>query len=162
MFLELDEIAREIYLKYRYALIYIGVDLAREDIQEAFVNCAFGMEAALQAVITYWQYKQQNQEVFYANAALIESLNEHWQPFDWQDRYLDDPRFQSPCLLWWEEAGKRWGIEERNQLIADVNQTDLGDEYILLRSGAKVSLAIARSKGWEWLEELVQSRSAEV
>jgi hypothetical protein len=157
MIAELDEIALEIYRQYRHALIYIGVDLSSEDVREAIVNCSFGMEAAFQAVITYWQYKQQRQEPFYPNAALIEALNEHWQPFNWRDEYLEDVRFKSPCSIWWEEAGKLWGEETRNQLIADVNKSDRGDEYILLRSGEKISLAIARSKGWEWLWDYINS-----
>jgi hypothetical protein len=76
----LDEIEQEIYRKYRHALKSIGVDLSREDIQETLINCNFGMEAAFQAVITYWKYKQQRQETFYPSAALIQALNEHWQP----------------------------------------------------------------------------------
>jgi hypothetical protein len=151
----LDEIELEIYRKYRNALRAIGVDLSREDIQETLINCNFGMESAFQAVITYWKYKQKLKEAFYPNAALIEALNEHWQPFDWRDEYLEDPSFKSPCLLWWEEAGKRWGEDKRNQLIADVNETDRGDQYILLRSGEKISLAIAKSKGWEWLDNFI-------
>ncbi|WP_281169217.1 hypothetical protein [Stanieria cyanosphaera] len=39
------------------------------------------------------------------------------------------------------------GIDLRNQLIADVSQTDSGDEYILLKTGEKFSLKIAKLRG---------------
>ena len=155
---ELGEIEREIYRKYKPALRYIGVDLTREDVQEAILSCYCGMESAFQAVIVYWQYKQQQQEPIYPNAALVEALKEHWQPFHWQDKYLDDPRFKSPCLIWWEEAAKIWGIELRNQLIADVNETDAGVEHILFKNGAKISLRIANLRGWDWLLEYARSQ----
>ena len=118
------------------------------------------MEAAFQAVISYWKYKQQRQEKFYPNATLIEALKEHWQPFDWQDEYLADSRFKNPCLIWWEEAGEIWGDELRNQLIADVNETDMGDEYILLKTGEKISLKIARLRGWNWVLDYARSQSS--
>ena len=158
MFNELDEISQEIYKKYKPALRSIGVDFSQEEVQEAINNCFFGMEEAFQAVIVYWRYKKQNQEPFYPNAALIESLYEHWKPFDWQDKYLEDSRFKSPCLLWWEEAEKVWGQEIRNKLIADVNETNGGDEYILLKNGVKISLQIAKLKGWDWVKNYAQSQ----
>lgn len=158
MITELDEISQEILRKYRTALKYIGVDFAREDVREAIINCYFGMEEAFQAVIVYWKYKQPRNEKFYPNAAFIEAINEHWQPFDWKDEYLNDSNFKSPCLLWWEEAAKIWGIDLRNQLIADVNETASGEEYILLRSGEKISLKIAELKGWDWVLNYAQSQ----
>ncbi|MBE9169949.1 hypothetical protein IQ238_21315 [Pleurocapsales cyanobacterium LEGE 06147] len=157
MFSELDEISQEILRKYRTALKYIGVDFTREDVREAIINCHFGMEESFQAVIAYWRYKQQRKEEFYPNAALIEAINVHWQPFDWQDEYLNDSNFKTPCLLWWEEAAKIWGKDIRNQLIADVNETPFGEEYILLRSGEKISLKIAKLKGWDWVFNYAQS-----
>ena len=159
MFNELDETAREIYKKYKPALKYIGIDFSQEEVREAIINCYFGLEEAFQAVIVYWQYKTQNQEQFYPNAALIEALNEHWKPFNWRDKYLEDSRFKSTYLLWWEEAGEIWGQEIRNKLIADVNETDLGDEYILLQNGKKISLQIAKVKGWDWVKNYAQSQT---
>ena len=159
MLYELDEISQKIYCKYKTALKYIGVDFAQEEVQEAIIYCHFGMEEAFQAVIVYWRYKKQTQEQFYPNAALIEALNEHWKPFDWQDEYLQDPCFKSSCLLWWEEAEKVWGTEIRNQLIADVNETKFGDEYILLKNGDRISLKIAQLKGWDWVLNYAQSHT---
>ena len=79
---------------------------------------------------------------------LIKALNNHWKPLNWRDEYLNDERLKSPCLVWWEELGKIWGIDTRNQLIADVNETDSGEEYILLATEQKISLRIARFKGF--------------
>ena len=158
MFNQLGQIEQEIYRKYKPALKYIGVDFSREDIQEAILYCSWGLESAFQAVIVYWKYKKQQQEIIYPNAALIEALKEHWQPFDWQDKYLDDSRFKSPCLIWWEKAGDIWGADLRNQLIADVNETDLEGEYILLKTGEKLSLKIANMRGWDWVLNYARSQ----
>ena len=40
---EIDEITQKIFNKYKYALAYIGFDLDREEVQEAIINCFFGM-----------------------------------------------------------------------------------------------------------------------
>ena len=156
---QLDEITKDIYRKYKPALKYIGVDFYREDVQDAINYCYLGMEEAFQAVISYWLWQQKtNKQIDYPSALLIEALNDHWQPYHWEDEYLHDSRFKSPCLLWWEEAGKIWGTDLRNQLIADVNETDSGEEYILLHTGEKISLGIARSKGWDWVLDYAQKQ----
>ena len=153
---ELDDIEREIYRKYKPALQYIGVDFSRADIQTAIINCYSGMESAFQAVISYWIYKRQNQEKIYPNAALIEALNNHWQPFNWQDEYLNDSRFESICLVCWSEIGEVWGEDVRNELIADIYEANNAEVYILLKTGAKISLTIAELRGWDWVLEYAQ------
>ena len=155
---ELGETEKEIYLKYRTALKYIGVDFAREDVREAILNCYVGLEAGFQAVIAYWIYKMQHKERIYPNATLIEAIKERWQPFGWQDRYLKDSRFKSPVLIWWEDAGEIWGANIRNQLIADVNETEAGEEYILLKTGEKIPLRIAKLRGWDWMLDYARSQ----
>ncbi|WP_083856863.1 hypothetical protein [Stanieria cyanosphaera] len=62
---ELDEITKEIYDRYKSALQYLGVDFFHEDVQEAIINCSYGLESAFQAVISYCKYKQQKQEQFF-------------------------------------------------------------------------------------------------
>ena len=152
MFNQLDEITQDIYRKYRPALKAIGVDLAREDVREAIINCYFDLESAFQRVIEYWYGLQKNnKKIDYPSALLIKALNNNWKPLNWRDKYLNDERLKSPCLVWWEEVGKIWGIDTRNQLIADVNETDSGEEYILLTTGEKISLRIARLKGFKWV-----------
>ncbi len=158
MFNDFDEITREIYKKYKPALKYIGVDLSREDVQEAINNCSNDLETAFQAVIAYWKYKKEQKQQFYGSAALIEAISNHWQPIDWKDSYLDDKRFKSPCVIWWEAVAKVWGEGVRNNLIADVNETDRGEEYILLKTGEKISLEIAEMRGFNWVLGYAQEK----
>ena len=153
---KLDDIEREIYRKYKPALQYIGVDFGREDIQTAIINCYSGMESAFQAVISYWIYKRQNKEKIYPNAALIEALNNHWQPFNWRDEYLNDSRFQSICGVCWSEIGEIWGEDVRNELIADIYEANNAEVYILLKTGEKISLTIAELRGWDWVLQYAQ------
>lgn len=159
MFEELDEITKEIYRKHRPALRHIGVDFSREDVQEAIIYCSVGIESAFQRVIEYWiNLQKNNQKIDYPSALLIQALNNHWTPRNWRDEYLNNPRFKSPCLIWWEEAAKIWGTDIRNQLIADVNETDSGEEYILLATGEKISLKIANLRGWDWILEYAKEK----
>lgn len=161
MFNELDTVTKEIYCKYKPALKYIGVDFSREDVQEAINYCYVGIESAFQAVISYWIWQQQsNKKIDYPNALFIEALSDRWKPYNWKDEYLNDSRFKSSCLIWWEEAGKRWGTDLRNKLIADVNETDTGEEYILLTSGEKMSLNITKIRGWDWALNYAQEKQA--
>jgi hypothetical protein len=142
------EIKEEIFSKYKYALMYIGVDLMREDVQEALLNCVEGFEDAIRATIAYWYWLTENSQPFYANACLLQAIDQHWIPRYWKDEYLDNPNFRSPSSVWWEQIGKVWGTDLRNQTIADINE-----DYILLRTGKKVSLSIATRWGWERLRE---------
>lgn len=158
MLQQLDDIELEIYRKYQPALRYIGVDFSRDDVQTAIINCYSGMEAAFQAIISYWIYKRQNKEKMYPNAALIEALNNQWKPFNWRDEYLNDSRFKSLCLVWWEEASQVWGEDIRNELIADVYEANNGEIYILLKTGEKISLTIAELRGWNWLLNYARSQ----
>ena len=158
MLAELTEIEREIYFKYKPALQYIGVDFSREDIQTAIVNCYSGMESAFQAIISYWFYKRQQKEPIYPNAALIEALNNHWQPINWQDEYLNDARFKSLSLVVWEEMAEVWGEATRNEIIADVYEANNGEIYILLITEAKISLTIAELRGWDWVLNYARSQ----
>ena len=148
--LEIDEITREIFEKYKYALTYIGVDFEREDVQDAVASCAYGMEAAFQSTICYWLWKKNNHQQFdYPSAFLIKALAQQWKPINWSDQYLDNPNFKGSCQRWWEEAAVRWGRELRSELIADVAETIGGEEYILLRSGKTLSLNTAKVWGWQ-------------
>ena len=158
---EVDEITIEIFDKYKYALDYIGVNFSRADVQLAIMNCVFGMEAALQATITYWYYLQNNnQKLEYPSAFLIEALSNNWQPKNWKEEYLDNPNFKSPCLRWWDEAANVWGRDVRNSLIADVSEDEYGHERILFRSGEKLSLRIAKRWGWQKVLEYAEDVNA--
>jgi hypothetical protein len=151
--IEIDELVKEIFNQYKYALAYIGIDFEREDVQDALSSCLVGMEEAFQATIDYWFWKRKIQEEFeYPNAFLIKALNEQWKPKNWQDAYLDHPAFKSPCQLWWEEAAEAWGADLRNQLVADVRETENGSEEIVFMSGR--TLGLRRAKAWGWQKVL--------
>ncbi|MGD1918191.1 MAG: hypothetical protein ACFCAD_04490 [Pleurocapsa sp.] len=158
MFKELDDIELAIYRKYKHALQYIGVDFSQEEVQTAIINCYSGMESAFQAIISYWIYKRKNREAIYPNAALIEALNNHWQPYNWHDQYLSDSRFKSLSLVCWEEIGEVWGENVRNELIADIYEANNGEVYILLKTEQKISLTIAELRGWDWVLDYAQEK----
>ncbi|HLP87383.1 MAG TPA: hypothetical protein VK184_02110 [Nostocaceae cyanobacterium] len=143
-----------IFSKYKYALAYIGVDFSQEDVQEALLNCFDGFENAIRATIVYWYWLEKNSKPFYPNPCIIQAMKERWSPPYWQDSYLENPNFQSPCHVFWEEARKVWGFDLRNQLIADINSDERGFEYVMLRNGKTISLSGAKRLGWEKLQEL--------
>jgi hypothetical protein len=143
----------EIFSKYKYALAYIGVDFSQEDVQEALLNCVDGFEDAIRATIAYWYWLKEHSSPFSPNRCIIKAINDRWDSRYWKDCYLDNPNFKSPCEIFWEQAGKAWGIALRNQVIADVNSDDNGFEYVLLRNGKKFSIAVAKRVGWERLKE---------
>ncbi|MGL5871197.1 MAG: hypothetical protein ACRC2R_02315 [Xenococcaceae cyanobacterium] len=150
MFNELDEITQEIIRNYKPALTAIGIDFTREELQEAISDCDCGLESAFQATISYWIWKQQIEEKFqYPNAFLIKAIRDNWQPFTWQDDYLNHPKFKSNGQIWWEEAAKIWGQDLRNSLVADVSDRDGGEEYIVFTSGKQMSLKVAKVWGWQ-------------
>lgn len=151
------EIKEEIFSQYKYALIYIGVDLSKEDIQDALLNCNEGFEDAIRATIAYWYWLTENSQPFYANATLLQAIAQRWDSRYWKDEYLENPNFKSPAQLFWEEAARTWGTDERNQLIADVTE-----DYIFLCTGTRLSFAVATRWGWERLREYARAQTLEV
>jgi hypothetical protein len=80
-------------------------------------------------------------------------MNDGWDDRYWEDSYLDNPNFKNPCDIFWEEVGKVWGFDVRNQIIADVNSDHKGYEYVMFRNGKTISLLAAKRLGWERLKE---------
>ncbi|NEQ12060.1 MAG: hypothetical protein F6K63_01485 [Moorea sp. SIO1G6] len=162
-YLEVDPVTQEIFQQYKYALAYIGVDFDREDVQAAVIGCSQGMEPAFQTTISYWIWKQNNYEKFeYPSAFLIKALNQQWTPKSWSNEYLDNPKFKSPCQLWWEKAAEKLGKDVRNSLIADVAEKESGYQYILLMSGQTISLEIVNNWSWEkFYEYAIESKRQE-
>ena len=150
---KLDEFEFEVFRIYKKALLHIGVNFDREDVLDAIVYCSFNMEDAFRSTIEYW-YTGKMQ---YPSAFLISALNEGWKPRRWRDEWLEDPNFKSPCLLWWEEAAFGLGVGKRNALIADVTEDERGKEYVLFTNGKTITLARAKSLGWERLLEYAES-----
>jgi hypothetical protein len=100
-------------------------------------------------VIAYWyQLQKEKKSLQYPSACLIAALSERWQPVQWKSEYLHHPDFKSSCVIWWEKAAEVWGESIRNQLIADVIETDEGYEYILFTSGVTLPLRLAQIWGW--------------
>lgn len=148
--LEIDEAEKEIFNRYKYALAHIGVDFEREDVQDAIRGNLHALETAFQATISSWVRRQKNgQSLEYPSAYLIKVLNNPWPVRDWRDEYMDNPEFKSRCQLWWEKAAESWGTDTRNQLVADVRETESGYEYILFRSERTLPLRTALAWGWE-------------
>ena len=147
------EVRDEIFSKYKYALAHIGVDFYQEDVQEALLNRIEGFEDAIRATIAYWYWLEKQSRPFYANACIIQAMNEGWDSGYWKDSYLDNPNFKNPCNIFWEEVGKVWGFDVRNKIIADVNSDDKGYEYLMFRNGKTISLLAAKRLGWERLKE---------
>ncbi|RMF20531.1 MAG: hypothetical protein D6756_14060, partial [Cyanobacteria bacterium J083] len=124
------------------------------------INCSANLEPALQRTIEYWLYLTINQQkIFDPNAILIAAIKDNWQPHNWQEKYLQYPQLKSPCLVWWEEAGKAWGEAERDKLIADVYENKSGEKYILLQSNQKINLKIAKMKGLDWVKNYAQTEN---
>ncbi|MCD8485876.1 MAG: hypothetical protein LRZ84_03755 [Desertifilum sp.] len=145
-----------IFSKYKYALAYIGVDFSEENVQEALLNCMDGFEKALRATIAYWYWLKQHSEPFYPNACIIKAISDGWDDRYWKDSYLENPNFRNPCDIFWEEAGKVWGIEFRNRSISNIGSDDNGIDYITFFNQKKLPLLSARRIGWERLKEYVQ------
>lgn len=142
---ELDEFGLEVFRIYKQALLHIGVNFDREDVQNAIVYCSFNMEDAFRRTIEYWRTGKMQ----YPSAFLISALNEGWKPYRWDDQWLEDPDLKNACLKWWDEA--EVGLRGyRNVMIADVTEDSHG-EYILFTNGRTMSLATAKSIGWERL-----------
>jgi hypothetical protein len=155
------EIKQEIFDKYKYALLVIGVEFSDENIQEALMNCDSGFEDALRATIAYWYWLRNRGETFYANSCLLSAIRHNWSSRYWRDEYLDNPDFKNPCELFWEDAAEYLGYDLRNQAIIDTKERDDGDIYILFCSGTTLRLTQAQRNGWNWLKQYAQQQIEE-
>lgn len=114
----LGEVEREIFQKYKNALVAIGVDLAEESVIDIIEGCSYNLEPKFQAVISYWCWLQnQGRELGDANQLLIEAFTRNWTPIEWQDEFLNNPNFKSPAQKWWEMARQ---VKVLNNLVIDV------------------------------------------
>ncbi len=159
----MDQDILTILRQYQAALIFIGIDFSREDVQEALQETFDGFEDALMAVISYWKWKKEKLE--YPSRVLIDALQEGWKPFDWDDRWMQDPRFVPPSQKWWKEAELWMGRDLRNWLIIDVvdnppSYSSLG--YIVFRNKETLSFETAKRLSWEELIEYAKERAEEV
>jgi hypothetical protein len=153
------EIKDEIFNTYKYALVYIGVNFEREDVQDALLISSTGMEDALRTTIAYWYWKEEKKEEFdYPSAFLIQALEGQWKPYNWKDSYLDNPNIKNPCLIWWNDAAREWGQDFRNKWVVDVSDNS-GEIMIEFATRNRISLGIAKRWGWQRLKEYVLEQS---
>lgn len=151
------EAIKEIILKYKNALVYIGVDFDYERIIDVIISFALsgGLEDSFQAVIEYWYRKDKNIE--YPDACLIAALNEFWKPNRWKDEYLENPEFKSKTQIWFEELLIHLGRDFMNQNVADYGSDEYGREYILLSDGTWVNFQFIKRFDWIKFQQFVNS-----
>lgn len=114
----LGDIETEIFLKYKNALVAIGVDLTDESVTDLIECCGQNLEPKFQAIISYWYWLQnQGRDVGNANQLLINAFTNNWTPIQWQDEFLAHPNFLSPAQKWWSMARR---IDVLQNLIVDV------------------------------------------
>lgn len=151
----LGEVESEIFLKYKNALVAIGVDLADESIIDLIEGCSHNLEPKFQAIISYWCWLQnQGQEVNNANQLLIEAFTKNWTPIQWQDDFLHNPNFQSPAQKWWTMASQ---VEILKNLIVNVqdNFWSGGKITFLDPAGDTWSMNLDRANDLSWEQLLI-------
>jgi len=141
------EAIKEIILKYKKALSYIGVDFEDERVIEVIVSLSLagGLEDSFQAVINYWYFlERKEQKIDYPSECLIAALNEFWKPSRWENKYLQNPLFKPQTLLWWEEMEKHLGRDFMSQSVADYGEDEGGFEYVLLTDGTRINFRLVK------------------
>ena len=85
----LEPESKSIFLKYKNALIAIGVDFSDESVIDVIENCSYDLESRFQAIISYWCWLQkQQQEIVDANKLLLQAFYQEWKPIEWKDEFL--------------------------------------------------------------------------
>ena len=151
-----DSIEYEIFKQYEKALVAVGANLFRGDVQDALNGCSDGLEDALRAAISYILWLRERKQEVRPTMIVVKALNEKWKPKEWDDEYLDLPILKSYGQKWWEGAGKMWGYDRRNQLVADIIY-DKGKEYIIFTNGKEMLIETAWRWGWERILDYASS-----
>ena len=85
----LGEIEREIFNKYKSALLAIGVDFTDLQTSETIEDCRLELESRFQAFICWYLYLKAKGDRFWnPNQILVQAFYEEWQPRNWKDEYL--------------------------------------------------------------------------
>lgn len=114
----LNDAEKEIFLKYKNALVAIGLDLTDDTVIDYIAGCNHNLEPKFQAIISYWYWLQnQGRAIGNANQLLVQSFSQEWTPMEWSDEFLNHPSFKSSASKWWSEASQ---IEVLKNLIVDV------------------------------------------
>ncbi len=147
-----DEIETEIFLKYKNALIAIGVDLSNESVVEYIENCNCDLESRFQAIIAYWCWlKIQDREFINPNKLLINAFSEQWKPINWKDEFLENKEFKSPGEKWWDKASQ---IDIIKNLVIDVKDNFWSGGKVIFGSpnGGTWTMDLERVMDMSWSE----------
>lgn len=149
----MDYVAQEIYLKYKNALIYIGVDLSNFTVIECIESCNYDLETRFQAIIAYWYWLKDNKREIVPNQILINAFYQQWKPIDWKEEFLDNENFKSPAQKWWDEARK---IDVLNSLIIDVvdNFWSGGKIFFKVPNKEPLTMDLERAMDMSWSDIL--------
>lgn len=147
----MDDVAREIYLKYKNALIYIGVDLSDFTVIECIESCNYDLETRFQAIIAYWYWLKDNKREIVPNQILINAFYQQWKPIGWREEFINNENFKSPAQKWWDEARK---IDILNSLIIDVKDNFWSGGKILFKvpNGEPWTMDLERAMDMSWSE----------
>ncbi|MDJ0900168.1 MAG: hypothetical protein QNJ55_15290 [Xenococcus sp. MO_188.B8] len=144
-----DEEEKQIFLKYKKALITVGVDLSDEFVIDYIEGCNHDLEKRFQAIISYWYWLQtQKRDIENANQLLIQAFEQEWEPIEWQEEFLNNDKFKSPAEKWWEQARK---VDILKNLIVDVKDN--------LWSGGKIVFQKPNGELWNMDLEIAMDMS---
>ena len=120
----IDDIKVEIFNKYKWALIRLGINFDRE-ILEAIVYCPSNLENVFKAFcawVLWLKNKGEKPESEILKETLLKALNDGWTPFKFQEKFLQKYQdlFINSQDFFWQQAQKYLGNELRNKLIADI------------------------------------------
>lgn len=147
-FWEKDSVEYEVFKKYERALVAIGIDFSREDVQDILEGYTYGLEDALRRTIEYVLWLNEQEREVFPNAILVQALQNRWKPRKWSEEYLELPKLQSIGQKWRNGDAKIWGQDLCNQLVADVFY-DSGKEFIKFTNGKEMLVETAWYWGWE-------------
>jgi len=148
----LGNVEEEIFLKYKNALVAIGVDLAEDSVVDYIANCNHDLEPKFQAMISYWYWLQnQGRAIGNANQLLVQAFSQEWTPIEWDDEFLNHPSFKSPGEKWWEQACQ---VEVLKNLIVDVkdNFWSGGRIVFVAPTGETWTMDLERAMDMNWNE----------
>ena len=140
-----------IFLKYKNALVGIGVDLTNELVIDFIEGCSYDLEARFQAIISYWYWLQtQKREIIEPNQLLIQAFYQQWKPIAWKDEYLNNDEFKSPAEKWWNKARQ---VDILKNLVIDVKDNFWSGGKIIFHHPYDepwtMDLDIAMDRSWQ-------------